>query len=153
MPDVRFWPLGLQCLLLALSGHRLVRRTCLLMTQSGLSPLKFVVDFISLSRRFVQPGLRLDKVLFAFRPQLDFEGLSRQPLLVGGFRVPRNLRQRLVAGNRLHLVGAATAIRQPGCRRLAQAVKRAMGESRRIALGTEPITEACRRERPTPFGR
>ena len=66
---------------------------CPLMTQSGLSPLKFVVDFISLSRRFVQPGLRLDKVLFAFRPQLDIEGLSRQPLLVGGLGVAGDLGQ------------------------------------------------------------
>ena len=71
----------------------------------------------------VQPGLRLDKVLFAFRLQLDLECLSCQSLLVGRTGVARNLRQRAVTGDGFDFVGAASGVCQSGGFCLAQTME------------------------------
>ena len=118
----------------------------------GLHLQNFLVQFPLLASRFVQPGIKVGQFLFALRPQLDVERLSREASLIGGLGVARDLGERAMAGDGLDLINAAPRVGQSRCRRLAQPMKRAVWQTSLIAAIAPPVAKAVPGERRAVLG-
>src|SRR5262245_47276613 len=73
--------------------------------RGGFSFSQLAIDSTTLSALFVQPGFKVGQILFAFRPQLQFESLFVEARLIGLARVAFNLLGGCVSAERLEHVG------------------------------------------------
>jgi len=65
----------------------------------------------------------VEQILFLFCPELDAQCLPRESLLIGRLGVASDFGERLVAGDSLDLISAASGVSQPRRGGLTQAVR------------------------------